>query len=238
MGARVENPESLVGVWSRRSIEWPDGRRDETTRVWWLQAQPHFGDIRIPADRPSFSGVRSLNDCDDDRRAWLARQEGFAGTLAADDAAWLWNRSIDYQPPTGRRDIGRLIFTDEHNRTMIEQGVDEPYTEIWVRIDDASSTRGQTFVMRGNGEAGLLIAVGEHFLLAVDDRKTGVEISHGMRRGPISDWIVTESTLPWRERTRLFANVKPALQWNERKLVEARSWEIVEPSSGRLDWIY
>jgi hypothetical protein len=57
---RVESIESLVGAWIRRSIRWPDGREDKTTRVWWLQGLPDYGDVRIPAQRPSFDGVTSL----------------------------------------------------------------------------------------------------------------------------------------------------------------------------------
>jgi hypothetical protein len=239
MAERVENLDSLVGVWSRRSIRWPDGREDATTHVHWLQARPHYADIRIPANRPSFAGVRSLHDCDAEKRTWLTRQEGFAGTLAVANGVWLWNREIDCQPRTGKPDIGRLMFTDEHKRTMIEEGVDEPYVEIWERIDDAASTGGQAFVarLRGDREAGLLVAVGEHFILAVDRQKAGIEISHGMRRDSISEWIVTESTFPWREGTSLFGDSKPVVCWKERQLIESRSWEILEPSTGQLDWI-
>ncbi len=148
----------------------------------------------------------------------------------------MWNREIDYQPRAGKRDIGRLIFTDLHKRMMIEEGVDEPYTEVWERIDDAVSTGGQAFVMRMKN-AGILVAVGGHFILAVDVANAGVEISHGTRRGSIGEWIVAESTLPWREGCPLFGDSKPVVRWKEREVIESRSWEIVEPLSGQLDWI-
>jgi hypothetical protein len=239
MAERVENIDSLVGVWSRRSIRWPGGREDTTTRVYWLQGRPHYADIRIPASRPSFAGVRSLQDCDAEKRTWLTRQEGFAGTLVVANGAWLWNREIDFHPPTGKRDIGRLAFTDERMQTMIEEGVDEPYVEVWERIDDAASTGRQAFVarLRGDSQAGLLVAVGEHFILAVNHQKAGIEISHGMRRDSISKWIVTESTFPWREGTLLFGDSKPVVCWKERQLIVSRLWEILEPSTGQLDWI-
>ena len=166
------------------------------------------------------------------------RQEGFAGTLSKAEDAWLWNREIDYQPPTGKRDIGRLIFTDVHKRTMIEEGVDEPYVEIWERIDDAASTSGQAFVIRlkSDDETGLLVAVGDHFILAVNGRKADVEISHGIRTGPISEWIVGKSTCFWREGTSAFGDL--TIDWSKREMIGSRSWEILEPTSGQLGWIY
>jgi hypothetical protein len=226
MGIRVENVESLVGVWARRSIRWADGREDTSTRVFWVQGQICYGDIRIPAVRPSFAEVESLADCGVAQREWLAKQEGFAGELVAKDGAWIWKREIDYRLPTGKRDIGRLMFVDESRRMMIEEGVDEPYVELWERIDDGSSTNGETFAARlkGAGEMGLLIAVGGHFLFAMG-RSDYVEISHGERRGALADWTVADSTIPWREGTRLFDGKKPV-------------WQIVEPVGGEPDWIY
>src|SRR5271170_6935380 len=90
--------QSLVGVWTRRSIRWPDGRQDTTTRVFWLQGQPDYADIRIPHPRPSFSGATSLADCTAAQKDWLAEQHGFAGTLQNRDGDWLWARELDYQP--------------------------------------------------------------------------------------------------------------------------------------------
>jgi hypothetical protein len=120
-------------------------------------------------------------------------------------------------------------------RTMIEEGVEEPYTEVWERVDDGASTGGQAFVMRmkSEREKGLLVAVGEHFILAMDGGKSGdVEISHGIRRGPIGGWIVDESTLRGREGCAVFGDAKPVVRWEEREVIESRAWEIVEPASG------
>jgi hypothetical protein len=241
----------LIGVWSRRSIRWPDGREDLTTRVWWVQGRTHFVDIRIPAERPSFAGIRSLGDCDPEQRAWLSRQEGFAGTLEVANGAWLWNRWLDFNPPTGKRDIGRLIFADEHKQMMIEEGVDESYTEVWERIDDAASTNGEAFVMRlrSEREVGMLVAVGRHFILAIDNRKIdgsdhqihpfNVEISHGIRTGPISEWIVSDSACFWREGTSAFGDSKLNIDWSKRELIGSRSWEILEPPPGhQCDFIF
>src|ERR1700683_40110 len=99
---------SLSGVWRRRWIRRPDRREDSTTRVFWLQGEQCYADIRIGTPRPAFDGVSNLTDCNAAQRQWLTTQEGFAGTLHADGDAWRWDRELDYQPPTGNRDIGRL----------------------------------------------------------------------------------------------------------------------------------
>ena len=147
--------ESLVGVWTRRSIRWPDGREDHTTRVWWLQARPHYADIRIPADTT------------------IEAPQGFAGTLVNLNSSRSWNREIDYQPPTGKRDIGRLVFANNSTKQMIEEGVEEPYVEVWEKIDDAGSTNGQALVLHlaDPAERGILVALGEHFILAIQHTK-------------------------------------------------------------------
>jgi hypothetical protein len=197
---QVESIESLAGVWIRRSISWPDGREDTTTRVWWLQGSPDYGDVRIPAPRPSFDGVASLQDCSREQVAWLHQQQGFAGTLQQCQGAWLWKRELDIQPPGGTRDIGRLRFVDNANNVMIEEGVDEPYEEVWERI-----ARGNAVVLRSDDKSNreFFIGVGGHFLYSRTPRAGGLlEISHGLQTGAADQWKISESTLPWREGER------------------------------------
>ncbi len=193
----VTDISQLTGVWTRRSIEFPDGTRDETTRVWWVQGLPDFADLRIPEGRPSFEGVKGLEDCDEFQRKWLATQQGFAGTLVRQEEAWRWIREIDYQPPTGKRDIGTLRFFDAGGKTMIEDGVDERYTEVWERITED----GPSLVRRAPGA--MLVAAGGHFILTVGTEPGVLEISHGLCRGDSSQWRITDSTHPWREGTLL-----------------------------------
>lgn len=240
---------SLIGVWTRRAIKWPDGREDQTTRVIWLQGQSCFADIRIPVGRPIFAGVQSLLDCDIPQQTWLGSQAGFAGVLEPHQDAWLWKRELDFRPPSGKRDIGRLIYQDASRRMMIEEGVDEPYTEIWERIDDAASTAGGSFAMRYADKSGrgFFIAVGENFLLARDHRTlpaaglqlVNCELSHGIRKGPLHEWTIANSTFPWREGQRAFAGAGLRLDWTARVLHEgsSRIWTILEPASGSLEWL-
>jgi hypothetical protein len=241
---------SLIGVWTRRYIRHADGVEDNSTQVWWLQAQPFYADLRIPASRPSFHGVLTLSECSAEHRNWLSQQHGFAGSLVNAENAWQWMREIDFQPTTEKRDIGTLTYSEANVNLLTEKGIDDPYLELWERIDDASSTKKKAFVLRRRNSRGhaILVAVGQHFLLAVDHRKTtsqsvrldplNMEISHGLRAGPISQWTITDSTFPWREGKPVFTTTNVHVNWRRRALTEAEHWEIVEPVTGKLDWIY
>jgi hypothetical protein len=246
----VSVPPHFFGVWSRQSIRFPDGQEDNSTRVWWIQANPHFADLRIPISRPDFEGISSLTECGLNHRQWMGIQQGFSGALAAAEEAWQWHREIDFQPPTGKRDIGTLKLDGTDTKLMIEQGVDEPNTETWQRVDDGSSTKGQALVLRRRNHRGhaLVVALGKHFIMTIDHRKTtsqceridplNVEISHGTRSGPISQWTVEHSTFPWREGRPLFGGHTAQINWRRRMLLEAEQWQIVEPAAGKLDWVY
>lgn len=198
-------PAWLRGLWRRRSITWPDGRRDDTTTVYWLQTASAFVDIRIPAaprrDRTPLG---------------LARQGGFAGwtELAADRCRW--HRQIDFQPPSGRPDEGRLYRLDG---VLVEEGVHEPYVEVWERVGAGA---GAVRVERA-AEGEMLVACGDAFLFARDRPRvlpqaaslealvraaTGdeeiaalldCEISFGLRAGGRVPWEIRLSTLPRRE---------------------------------------
>jgi hypothetical protein len=64
---------ALRGLWTRSLIAWPDGRRDTTTSVRWLQGPEIYIDLRQPANRPDFSGVGALRCAN--------RMAGHAGRL-------------------------------------------------------------------------------------------------------------------------------------------------------------
>jgi hypothetical protein len=241
---------SVSGIWSRQSVRWPDGQEDNSTRVWWIQANPHFADLRIPISRPNFEGVSTLSECSIAHRDWMSCQHGFSGALNQTSDGWHWMREIDYQHPTAKQDIGTLAFNEVNTSLTTERGADEPYTEIWEKIDDASSTNGQALVLRRKNHRGhaLLVAMGSHFIVAIDHRKTtsqsqridplNVEISLGTRSGPISQWTISHSTFPWREGKQLFNGATSQINWRRRALIESEQWQIVEPVAGKLDWVY
>lgn len=207
-------PPEYVGLWRRESIEI-DGEWDTSTRVYWLQTGSLYADIRIPAGRPAFDGIRSLDECSPEQLRWLAGQEGFAGCLHVDGETCRWERALDYQPP-GLPDIGRMRFHDGGIAT--EDGVLAEYREQWRRIAPGPHRLAVTL---DGGRPGLVVAVGDWFMAALgrerpltvdsqwDDAGLGnaprtaelldCELSLGRIGGGSVPWEITLSTLPFRE---------------------------------------
>lgn len=123
-------PDRYLGVWNRTLLETADGR-DERSQVWWLQTPRWHADLRIPPERPDFSGVASLAECDNTQLAWLATQQGFCGLTQVTGEYCTWHRQLDFQPVNGSRDIGRMLFDGER---VTETGVDADYRESWQRL--------------------------------------------------------------------------------------------------------
>ena len=136
---------------------------------------------------------------------------------------------------------------------MIEDGVEQPYTELWQRVDRGESTKGTALVMKlldddTSGDRGWFVAVGNHFILAIDRRRSrrtsplDMEISRGLRRGVTGDWIIANSTHPWREGRPAFDDSTMRVDWIRRTAIEqrasggTRSWRVLEPVDGAVDW--
>ncbi len=210
---------NLQGLWNRSLIAWPDGRRDETTAVHWLQGPSLYIDLRQPAARPDFTDTRLLTEVTDGQLAWLVRQEGFAGRLRFADGWFEWGREIDFQPQAIYSDCGQLRFEADY---MIEVGRDIPYIEHWYRAAVGDATQTVALRLRApDGRKASLVRTGEVFMLAVDravalpnlpDLHACVaaagtreeqlalvdcELSVG-RVGPHA-WRIEHSSLPWRE---------------------------------------
>eukprot|EP00455_Lapot_gusevi_P010039 TRINITY_DN14517_c0_g2_i2.p1 TRINITY_DN14517_c0_g2~~TRINITY_DN14517_c0_g2_i2.p1 ORF type:complete len:343 (-),score=30.60 TRINITY_DN14517_c0_g2_i2:87-1010(-) len=139
--------EDCLGLWSREVLEEPIGELiDTTTRVFWLQTASSFADIRIPANRPDFSSVSSLEECSYEQLLWLARQKGFGGVAnvnveySQDSASptrsvCTWYRHVDFQPCSGVPDAGFVyVKTDQDSTVMYEYGTSWDYKEIWRKI--------------------------------------------------------------------------------------------------------
>lgn len=209
----------LQGLWRRAYIVWPNGGRDDTTDVAWVQGPTLFGDLRVPAGRPDFAHVLRLRDLRFDDIRWLAGQEGFGGRLSFDGRYFEWRRIVDYQPPSGDADAGSLR---EDGDGMIEIGRDVPYEERWVRPVGAPQRMGALALLdRADGRPGFLVWAGEDFAY-VRDRATSAphgrklfdlvaeagsleeaqdlvdcEISIG--RIEPAGWRIVRSSLPFRE---------------------------------------
>ncbi|MFG1391486.1 hypothetical protein [Xanthobacter agilis] len=211
--------DQLGGLWRRSLIVQPDGRRDTTTEVYWLQGPEHYIDLRQPADRPSFAGVRALRDLTAPQIGWLARQDGFAGRLVKAGAFFEWQRHLDFQPPSALADAGRLWLEDG---IMKEEGRDVPYLEHWHRAE-GDRTPAAAFILRDarSGGAGSLVVVGDRFMLArarpfavpggrslADLVAEAPTLSHAqdlvdceISFGTVGDgeWLIRVSSLPFRE---------------------------------------
>lgn len=164
-------PDYYLGVWQRLSLESAAGV-DTATRVYWLQTPVLHADIRVPADRPDFSAKQGLQDLSIGELRLLSRQQGFAGVTLVEGDTCLWRRHIDYQPPTGGRDIGRMAFDNDR---IVEDGLESSYREVWQRLPDGM---GETIALRfleahvSGGLAvprkGYLVASGDYFIFARD----------------------------------------------------------------------
>ncbi len=129
----VRDPSALRGLWRRSMIEWPDGRRDTSSRVHWLQGMRAYADLRQPADAGPAVPARCRDELSIEDCLRLARQEGFAGQLRFDGAHFEWIRSIDFQPRADHADAGSLSWQGD---VLVERGRDIGYLEHWHR--DAS----------------------------------------------------------------------------------------------------
>ncbi|MDX2165866.1 MAG: hypothetical protein SF182_02340 [Deltaproteobacteria bacterium] len=221
-------PEWLRGLWRRRSIARPGGALDTTTTVYWLQTESFFADIRVPADRPDVRARGDLRGLAPDERRGLARQAGFAGWTELRGDRCRWHRSIDYQPPGGVPDEGRLI---RGNGVLVEEGIHESYIEIWEPVPCGP---GPIAVWDDPQALGVDLAVvcGDAFL-AVRDRRLALppaasleevvagavdaaraaawldcEIAYGVQRGGRQPWEIRLCTVPFREGESLAAGVQ------------------------------
>ncbi len=154
-------PERYVGLWQRLILQNDGAPADVTSHVFWLQTRSWHADIRIPAQRPDFSQHASFQACDRDRLLWLTGQRGFAGVTEVEGEICSWQRKVDFQPPSGRRDMGRMVFVDPD--TVVETGIEARYLEIWERVPGGE---GLTAVLQREAEAGRVAEPAEWLMFA------------------------------------------------------------------------
>lgn len=239
-------PPEATGLWRRREITLPDGRRDTTTRVLWLQAPSLFADLRVPADRPVVPGVRSFADYSAADLKRLAEMQGFAGRFEIDGDFCRWRRELDFQPPGGPPDEAQFRIEGD---ILVETGIHAAYEEIWVRETPPGAPLAAFRLVDG---AGILVVAGEHFLFAEDRRPAlpaapslvalvetdGVErldmlIAHG-RIG--AGWRVELATFPWLEGAALAVGFDAAAGVLTLTGPEGeRRWQLVEASCDHED---
>jgi hypothetical protein len=156
--------DRLQGAWWRSLIEWPDGTRDVTTKVLWLQGPTFYIDLRQPFPMSDFGKIRALRDLDAAQVEALAAQEGFAGVLLEHPTCFEWTRQIDFQPKPIYSDRGTL---EDRGEVMVERGCDVDYIEHWHR-DAAVSGTGYAVKLRdrASGCPAMIVGVGDRFMFA------------------------------------------------------------------------
>jgi hypothetical protein len=163
----ITDVSALRGLWRRTMIAWPDGSRDTTTSVRWLQGLRACIDLRQPAAGEDFSRVRCLNQLSIEHCTWLAKQQGFAGHCAFDGSHFEWVRAIDLQPKAPWADAGSLAWEGD---VLIETGRDVAYVEHWQRDPLAPTLPVGAVTLRDIHENTLaaLLRVGPAFMFARD----------------------------------------------------------------------
>jgi len=94
----------------------------------------------------------------------LCRGFSAAGWTELDGDHCRWHCQIDFQPPTGVPDEGRLRW---HDGLLIEEGVHEPYVEIWERVAIGAGTARAAPATSADE---VLVVCGDAFLYARDRR--------------------------------------------------------------------
>lgn len=223
-GARTDTPHWLLGGWTR---EWV--RRGSTQSnprdVHYIQVHTFFADVRVPVDRKVSASARSFDDLSDAELRELARQQAFTGWTRVDGLTSTWHHEIDFEPPDGSADVGRIERVDDGH--ILEHGMDDSYTESWRRVGGGD---GPFLAIRIRGEirvTRVLLVAGDQFLYvrnraadlpsspsfaalldATQDRARVIgyldcEFSFGRTRGGAVPWEIQRSTFPWREGKHL-----------------------------------
>lgn len=194
-------PSCYLGVWQRTLLTTTAGLRDSSTQVYWLQTARLFADLRIPQPTPQSPAER-------------ARQAGFAGVTEVTGDRCQWHRAIDFRPPSGVADIGRMRF-DSAER-LVEDGLDGSYHEVWERLPESLGRNWGTWLRGADGRQGCLLLAGDCFLFAAgraqspapgadlaelaarDPRWLDFELSFGRHRRGQAPWRIELSSLPAR----------------------------------------
>lgn len=212
-------PAEYLGLWKRTLLRSPTVI-DTVSNVHWLQTPVWHSDLRIPVGRNALGTLTGLGAATPAQMRVLATQQGFAGITVVEGDLCQWDRRVDFQPPSGYRDIGRIAF--ETPDRMLEYGVEQNYFEIWERVpgsvgdtgawyrEDAHAylTRAGRYAMRVRPRRDrLLPALSLGALIEAQSDASAralvaFEISLA-ERDARGTWRVLHSTFPWLEGTSL-----------------------------------
>jgi hypothetical protein len=243
----------LRGLWRRSMIAWPDGSRDTTTSVCWLQGLRACLDLRQSALPAELARVHALDQLSIGQCTGLAQQQGFAGQLSFDGSHFEWTRSIDFQPRAAGADAGSLCWEGD---VLVESGRDLAYIEHWHRDDRVPTLPVAAVSLRDadDNTAAAMLRVGAQFMFARDrtlsaaagrtlcqciteaatlqqaQRLVDCEISFG--NALPAGFLITASTLPWRIGDRLDPRLtRGQLETMDRTAdgsARRRHWQIID----------
>ena len=253
--AGAELPPWLLGVWSRDWIS-KRGVRSDTLDVHYLQAPTFFADVRFPRDRPELRHAGSFGDLTDKELRLLARQRGFAGRTTVAGAIATWHHEIDFQPPDGSDDIGRLEPTPGVG--MYEHALDDSYIESWRSVTGGEGRFLVITIQRAGRLDRMLLVAGDYFLYVrnrakdlpvaeslealIDSTRASrsqvieyldCEFSAGKVGGAVT-WEIQHSTLPWREGRHL--ELVDRIAVSDRGAVSGRGAGLVTQSATAERW--
>lgn len=237
------------GLWTRSLLAFPDGRRDDTTNVAWLQGPSLFVDLRQPASRPASCRVFGPGELSHEACQWLAKQSGFAGVFAVEGNVAEWRREIDFQPKSALPDSGTLEWQGD---ILVETGIHAPYYEHWHAGGEALAP---AFAFRlkspEDGRHAILVRSGPLFMLARDRapgaKLNGPDLTACLAEAPDpssmralldceisfgradAGWKIMRSTLPWREE----AHLAVSLQRESFLKLDDTAWEIMHAEGER-----
>lgn len=218
-------PDWMRGTWTREWIQRSTGR-SSPFEVHYLQTPSLFGDVRFPVGGPSYATASSFADLSDTQLRALAKQRGFTGRTLLAGMTSTWQHDIDFQPPDGEADVGRI--ERRGNDRMNEYALDRSYVESWRRTNDGNGVFLALRVETAGRPQQILLVTGDDFMY-VRNRDTDLpagssidslistthadraqiiawlncEFSIGRVRGGAVPWQIMRSTLPWREGRHL-----------------------------------
>ncbi|QHQ36937.1 hypothetical protein [Algicella marina] len=212
---------ALQGHWKRAWIK-AGAEEDHDTRVHWLQAGPHYADIRIPRQRPPVGSATCPAELGSEALDTVMQAEGFAGTITVEGGTCTWAREINWRGRPDGIDAGYMTFDESGN--LIEDGLKGEYRELWHRepVESFTATRHT-----GPGLTAILVSSDRTFLFAIGPPVADMPATNRIRKPEeafqseyaYGHWLgrsgVAElCTNPFQEGRVVLHRNKDSLTWN------------------------
>lgn len=137
MPRRQTVPDWAIGCMDRAYLSLDRGKRDPSIAIW-IQTGSQYFDLRIPHDRPSFRGARSLAEFDRAELLELGRQSGDTGSCTIENGIATWTSwgdrfgfycdDVAIFPDDGRLERkGGTLYETETSESALR------YEEAWVQ---------------------------------------------------------------------------------------------------------